>query len=62
MIGPFLVCHHLVGLCDPPHILSLKSPIRMSTLLKVPSHLSMACCCAFTKGPCMLMIMGGGGC
>ena len=46
-----LVYHHLVGLCDYPPILSLKSPIRMSTRLKVPSHLSMACCCAFSKGP-----------
>ena len=54
-----LVCH-LVGLCDSPHILSLKSPVRMSTLLKVPSQLSMACCCAFWKGPCMLMINKGG--
>ena len=55
-----LVCHHLVGLCDSPHILSLKSPIRMSTLLKVPSHLPMARCCAFLRGPCMLMITKGG--
>ena len=37
-----LVCPHLVGLCDCPYILSLKSPITMSTLLKVPTHWSMA--------------------
>ena len=54
-----LVCHHLVGFYDSPHILSLKYPMRISTLLKVLSHLSMACCCAFSKGPCDYDHQGG---